>query len=359
MLNTRKNFLFKALALLGLLLLVSCNPSGELLHLQGRTMGTTYNIKFYTNKNLDDAEEVKGKVDELLVEVNKQMSTYIKESEISYFNQSDRLGWIKISPDFLSVAKFALELAKQTGGIFDPTIGPLVNLWGFGPGGKRKVPEAKDIEAALMRVGYDKITLNIETSEIKKRVPGVYLDLSSLAKGFGVDKVSEYLESQGAKSYMVEIGGEVRTKGKKEDQAYWKIAIEAPHPTAQGKSYQKILELKNMGLATSGSYRNFFMQDGKKYSHTIDVKTGRPVAHTVASVSVASKESCMEADALATALMAMGLEKAFAYAEEKGIAAYFVYRDDGQEGRVFATKETKAFEQLFSQPKKVSGVSSW
>lgn len=340
-----------ALALLGLLLLVSCNKSGELMHLKGRTMGTSYNVKFYSSEKLSDSSEVQAKIDDLLIKVNKEMSTYIKESEISYFNQTDRLGWLKISPDFFKVSDYALKLAQQSKGAFDPTIGPLVNLWGFGPGGKRKVPETKAIEAARKRVGYDKISLNPETLEIKKKVPGVYLDLSALAKGFGVDKVSDYLLENDSKNFMVEIGGEVRTMGGKLEGGLWRIAIEAPHPEISGKSYQRVLDLKSMSLATSGSYRNFFMEDGKKYSHTIDAKSGRPVAHTVASVSVAHKESCMKADALATALMAMGLEKGLAFAQEQGIAAYFVYRVDGQEERIFATKETETFREIFSEEK--------
>jgi thiamine biosynthesis lipoprotein len=336
-------FSLKALAMLGLLFITGCNKSGELVHLKGRTMGTQYNIKYFSSSGLDDPKEVQSLIDDVLLKVNKEMSTYLNESEISY-----RLGWLKISPDFFRVSKFALSLAGDTEGAFDPTIGPLVNLWGFGPGGSRKVPKEKDISEAKKRVGFDKIILNEKTNEIKKKVPGVYLDLSSLAKGFGVDKVAEFLMAKGSKVYMVEIGGEVRTLGKKADGSSWRIAIEAPHPVSQGESYQKVLELNSMALATSGSYRNFFMQDGKKYSHTIDVHSGRPVAHSVASVSVAHKDSCMKADALATALMAMGLEKGFAYAEKEGIAAYFVYRDVGQEGRVFATKETSVFRNLFS-----------
>jgi len=341
-------FSLKALAMLGLLLITGCNKSGELVHLKGRTMGTQYNIKYLSSSGLDDPKEVQSLIDDLLLKVNKEMSTYLKESEISYFNQTDRLGWLKISPDFLQVSKFALALARDTEGAFDPTIGPLVNLWGFGPGGSRKVPKEKEISEAKKRVGFDKIILNEKTNEIKKKVPGVYLDLSSLAKGFGVDKVAEFLMAKGSNVYMVEIGGEVRTLGKKADGSSWRIAIEAPHPVSQGESYQRVLELNSMALATSGSYRNFFMQDGKKYSHTIDVHSGRPVAHSVASVSVAHKDSCMKADALATALMAMGLEKGFAYAEKEGIAAYFVYRDVGQEGRVFATKETSVFRNFIS-----------
>lgn len=344
------NKILKALALLGLLLFCACNKQATLVHIEGRTMGTQYNVKFFTsNGELGDKEKAKEEIDEVLKKVNKEMSTYLKDSEISYFNQTDRLGWLKISKDFFNVTVYALKLAEETEGAFDPTIGPLVNLWGFGPGGERKVPEQVQIEEALKRVGYDKISLNSEKFEIKKKVPGVYLDLSALAKGFGVDKVADFIESKGIANYMVEIGGEVRTKGQKGDKSSWKIAIEAPHPTSQGESYQRILNLNSLSLATSGNYRNFFMENGKKYSHTINSKTGNPVAHSLASVSVADSGSCMKADALATALMAMGQTKGFEYAERNNIAAYFVYREDGQEDQKFVTRETTLFKQLFTQ----------
>lgn len=318
-----------------------------MIHLTGRTMGTQYNVKYYTSDKLDDKVKTQEQIDEVLKKVNKEMSTYLKDSEISYFNQTDRLGWLKISPDFFKVTTYALQLAHESEGAFDPTIGPLVNLWGFGPGGTKMVPKAEQIEEALKRVGYDKINLNQERSEIKKKVPGVYLDLSALAKGFGVDKVGDFLEENDIKDYMVEIGGEVRTKGKKEDNSLWKIAIEAPHPTSQGESYQRILSLNSLSLATSGNYRNFFMENGKKYSHTMNVKTGKPVAHSLASVSVADQSSCMKADAIATALMAMGQKKGFEYAQKNNIAAYFVYREDGQEDQKFVTRETEKFKKLF------------
>ncbi|MCR9205908.1 MAG: FAD:protein FMN transferase, partial [Halobacteriovoraceae bacterium] len=281
--NTLNNKFLKALAMLGLLLFCACNKKVSMIHLTGRTMGTQYNVKYYTSDKLDDKVKTQEQIDEVLKKVNQEMSTYLKDSEISYFNQTDRLGWLKISPDFFRVTTYALQLAHESEGAFDPTIGPLVNLWGFGPGGTKKVPKSEEIEEALKRVGYDKINLNKERTEIKKKVPGVYLDLSALAKGFGVDKVGDFLEDNEIKNYMVEIGGEVRTKGKKSDSSLWKIAIEAPHPTSQGESYQRILGLNSLSLATSGNYRNFFMENGKKYSHTINVGTGKPVAHSLAS----------------------------------------------------------------------------
>ncbi len=341
--HTKLIKLMKALTLVGPLLFFSCQSSEELVHLKGRTMGTHYNIKFYSSE-LD--ESLQSDIDALLKDVNQQMSTYLKTSEISYFNQFNRLGWLKISSQFFEVTKYALELAKKTDGKYDPTIGPLVNLWGFGPKGERKVPKAEQVKKALMIVGYDKVLMNEETHEIKKKVPGVYLDLSSLAKGHGVDAVSRYLEAKGVKSYMVEIGGEVRTLGLKADKSPWAIAIEAPNPKVNGGPYQKILKLNGTSLATSGNYRNFFESEHKRYSHTIDTKTGEPVVHTLASVSVVDK-SCMKADALATALMAMGPEAGFTYAAQNKIAAYFVYGEDSQSDRMFVTKETQEFSRLF------------
>ncbi len=308
-------------------------------------MGTHYNVKFYSSE-IDDS--VQSDIDALLKDINQQMSTYIKTSEISYFNQFNRLGWLKISSEFFDVTKFALDLAQKTDGKYDPTIGPLVNLWGFGPKGERKVPKPDQIKKALMIVGHDKVLINDETHEIKKKVPGVYLDLSSLAKGYGVDAVSRYLGGKGIKSYMVEIGGEVRTLGKKPDQQAWAIAIEAPNPKVNGGPYQKVLKLNNTSMATSGNYRNFFESEHKRYSHTIDTKTGEPVVHTLASVSVVD-ESCMKADALATALMAMGPDEGHTFATRHKIPAYFVYGEDGQSGRMFVTKETQEFSAIFKE----------
>lgn len=324
--------------------LSSCQDTEKSVHLKGATMGTHYNVKFYS-AHWD--ESLQTDVDSLLKGINQQMSTYIKTSEISYFNQFNRLGWLKISPEFFNVTKYALELAERTQGKYDPTIGPLVNLWGFGPKGERKVPKDEDVKKALLIVGHDKVLMNDKTFEIKKKVPGVYLDLSSLAKGHGVDAVAEFLTSKGIKSYMVEIGGEVRTSGEKPDHHKWSIAIEAPNPKIHGGPYQKVIKLNGTSMATSGNYRNFFESEHKRYSHTIDTLTGRPVIHRLASVSVIDA-SCMKADALATALMAMGPDKGFKFAKLNKIPAYFVYGKDSQSDRKFVTKETQEFSKLFT-----------
>jgi len=310
-------------------------------------MGTTYSIKYYSTKTEPNIKLVNKEVNRLLIEVNRQMSTYIPTSEISRFNREIKsLTAFPISDDFFLVLKKSLEISKKTKGQFDPTIGPLVNLWGFGPSGDRKVPTEAQIEKAKSIVGFEKLNLDDQNKRISKTVDELYLDLSASAKGFGVDKISDYLESLKINNYMVEIGGEVRTKGSK-GGIPWKVAIEAPHPTDQSKPFQKILELKNHAVATSGNYRNYFEKNGKKFGHTIDFRTGRPTEHTLASVSVVTKGSCTEADALATALMVMGPFQGMSFAEENGLMALFVYRPSGQTEKVFIEKSSSHFKKEF------------
>lgn len=339
------------LSLLTFVLLACQKEAPELVHITGKTMGTSYNVKYIKADSKVQRKAIAKEIELILKRVNQQMSTYQKDSEISYFNHHARLGHHKISEDFFSVTDYALTLAKKTKGKFDPTIGPLVNLWGFGPDGKRKVPKKEEIEEAKLRVGYQKLELNKKELSIKKLVPGIYLDLSASAKGFGVDKVADFLERMSIKNFLVEIGGEVRARGYKLDKRPWKIAIQSPHPSDKSRPYHRVLNLVDMTMATSGDYRNFFKENGKKYSHTIDFQTGRPVVHTMASVSVAVKGSCMKADSLATALMVLGPIEGPQFAEKEKIAAYFIYKLDGQEDSSFVTQSTKEFERLF--PKKI------
>ncbi len=322
----------------------SCSKSSKVLKIQGQTMGTTYHVKYTSDGIKLSKDEVKTQIDKLLIKVNQSMSTYIKTSEISEFNSTTNLEWKSASSEILKVTNRALEIGKLTGGSYDPTIGPLVNLWGFGPNGKRVVPSDAAITSAMEGVGLEKISLNLEENQWKKNHPKVYVDLSSLAKGYGVDVVANLLASLGSHNFMVEIGGEVKTKGSKFGKP-WRIAIESPSTESPGSTYQKVLDLGSQSLATSGNYRNFFKEGHKNYSHTINFKTGRPVAHTLASVSVATKESCMDADAWATALMSLGFEKGIKLAEELKIAAYFVYKLDSQKN--FVAKGTTEFNKLF------------
>ncbi len=309
-----------------LVLLVKRSPP-EVISLEGRTMGTTFNIKYVDNGHGILPAAILKDIEGVFEKINAQMSTYDKESELSRFNQSESLDWQKISPGLFRVIEHALSVAKKTEGAFDPTIGPLVNLWGFGPEGKREVPSRDLLIAAKKRVGHQKITLNKSSLEIKKSEKNLYLDLSASAKGFGVDTVSLYLRRQGIENHMIEVGGEVRVSGTKNGIA-WRIAIEAP--VKESSLGQKVLKLKNASLATSGSYRNFFISKGQKYSHAINYQSGAPIEHSLISVSVIGLKSCMEADSWATALMVMGPEKGQKMAKELGLAAFFIYMKGDQ-----------------------------
>ena len=319
----------------------------EMVILQGKTMGTTYTVKYLTKKGTPIANQISIDVEQLLKEVNRQMSTWQKDSEISTFNKLSANQEMVISDDFLFVLNQALDVAEKTQGIFDPTIGPLVNLWGFGPDGERKVPSEKDITEAKKKVGHDKIVVNSSDKTISKKVDGVYLDLSASAKGYGVDVLSTHLSKHGLVDHMVEIGGEVRTSGKKNGK-FWSIAIEVPAEDSF-KVAQKVLPLDGLAVATSGSYRNFFKKGKKRYSHAINFKTGEPIKHTLASVSVVMK-TCLEADSWATALMVMGVEDGVQLAEKLNIPAYFIYNPAGQNAESFVEKSTQAFNQLFGSP---------
>ncbi|MGH1468794.1 MAG: FAD:protein FMN transferase [Bdellovibrionales bacterium] len=324
-----------------LISLSSCFGGKEVFFVSGQTMGTTYSIKI-ASKQVDTLS-LKLKVEDTLREVNRQMSTYIPTSEISRVNSATKDELIEISPWFKKVLTYSLDLAEKTGGFYDPTLGPLINLWGFGPKGRREVPEKEKIKEALAVVGYKRLSVVKEQDKIlvKKELDGVYVDLSSSAKGFGVDMLSELLVKEGYLNHLVEIGGELRSSGTKFNSG-WKVAVEKP--SSGEKNLQMVVPLKDISIATSGDYRNFFNAGNKKYSHTLDVKTGEPVQHKLVSVSVLDKE-CMKADALATALMSLGPEKAKKYALDNNLAVYLVF--EGADAKL-QTFESPSFNRLKS-----------
>lgn len=336
----------KLLIVLSTLLLISCTQTLDIQVLSGSTMGTTYTVKYVNVEKSLKGKDLKILIDKRLVEINNAMSTYIPSSEISKFNKLKSLEWQSISQDFYTTLKYSQFVSLKTAGAFDATIGPLVNLWGFGPTGKRKVPSKESIKSAMKQVGYKNIVIDSNSNKIKKLIPAVYVDLSASAKGYGVDAIAALLVQNNLKNFMVEIGGEIVTKGKK-GKRDWKIAVEAPDPSDRKARYQKVLNVSNMAVATSGDYRNFFKEGGKKYSHTINFQTGMPVQHTLASVTVVDNASCMVADAWATALMALGPLKGFDLAEKLGLRAYFIYKLDGQNDSAFVDKETSRFKETF------------
>lgn len=304
-------------------------------------MGTTYSVKYRHGPDAPPLQVIQTEVDALLTGINQTMSTYDPESELSRVNRMRTTDWVPVSASLLAVLKTALEIGAQSEGAFDITVGPLVDLWGFGPGfHPDRIPLEADIAAARARGGPDKLTLG-ETA-IRKHRPDVFLDLSGIAKGYGVDRIGELLTAHGIEHYMVEIGGEVRVRGLNASDTPWRIAIEKPLPGE--RSIQGVLGLSDIALATSGDYRNFFEIAGRRYSHTIDPATGRPVDHHLVSVTVLADTS-MRADAWATAFMVLGPERGMTIAERIGLPVLFIIERDGQ----FEERVCCAFERYRRQ----------
>nr|WP_275124923.1 FAD:protein FMN transferase [Vibrio fluvialis] len=313
-------------ALASLLLLAGCEQPPQQVHLSGPTMGTSYNIKYLQQDGLPSSDELHKEIDRLLEEVNDQMSTYRKDSELSRFNQYQGIDPFEVSNQTATVVREAIRLNGLTEGALDVTVGPLVNLWGFGPEARPEVVPT-DAELAERKANTGIHHLSVEGNKLSKDLPHLYVDLSTIAKGWGVDVVANYIESQGIHNYMVEVGGEIRLKGLNRDGVPWRIAVEKP--TVDERSIQEIIEPGDMAIATSGDYRNYFERDGVRYSHIINPQTGRPIHNRVVSVTVLDK-SCMTADGLATGLMVLGDEKGIEIAEQNHIPVFMIVKtDDG------------------------------
>ncbi|MBY8161682.1 FAD:protein FMN transferase [Vibrio fluvialis] len=313
-------------ALASLLLLAGCEQPPQQVHLSGPTMGTSYNIKYLQQDGLPSSDDLHKEIDRLLEEVNDQMSTYRKDSELSRFNQYQGIDPFEVSNQTATVVREAIRLNGLTEGALDVTVGPLVNLWGFGPEARPEVVPT-DAELAERKANTGIHHLSVEGNKLSKDLPHLYVDLSTIAKGWGVDVVANYIESQGIHYYMVEVGGEIRLKGLNRDGVPWRIAVEKP--TVDERSIQEIIEPGDMAIATSGDYRNYFERDGVRYSHIINPQTGRPIHNRVVSVTVLDK-SCMTADGLATGLMVLGDEKGIEIAEQNHIPVFMIVKtDDG------------------------------
>jgi FAD:protein FMN transferase len=314
----------------GVLLLTGCGP--EQINLEGKTMGTSYSIKYVSDSSTPGAEKLQQEIDRELEAVNDQMSTYRPGSELSRFNQSRAVNTpFPVSAATAKVVREAIRINRLTDGALDVTVGPLVNLWGFGPEGRPDVvPDEAEIAKRQTWVGIDKLA--VENGALVKQLPELYVDLSSIAKGYGVDVVAEYLEIQNITNYMVDIGGEVRTRGNNGENKPWRIAIEKP-VVGSAQSVQEIIEPGRMAIATSGDYRNYFEQNGVHYSHTIDPNTGRPINHRLVSITVLDP-SCMTADGLSTGLNVLGPERGMALANLLSIPVFMIVKtDEGFEER--------------------------
>jgi FAD:protein FMN transferase len=329
---------------LTMLLVAACGRPEQVYSLAGYTMGTQWSVQLVVQPGSRELGSVRREIESVLETINSQMSTFREDSDISRFNRSAAGEAITLREEFSVVLRAALELAEQTRGAYDPTVGPLVNLWGFGPDERReRVPADDEVQAALKRVGWErlKVTSGEQAPELVQP-GGAYLDLSSIAKGYAVDRITELLESLGIGAYLVSIGGDMRAKGTRPDGRNWRIGIERPVAGEQGVHH--VIEPGDQSVATSGNYRNFFVDDGELYSHVLDPRTGLPVESSLVSVSVLH-DSAMLADGLATALMVLGTEAGYAFATKRSLAVLFLVRD----GDRLEERMTPAFTPFFAE----------
>lgn len=340
--NIFKTVNFFSCFIFTVILLSSCSSSDFFLYkLHGSTMGTTYHVKLVFAEAHSNAQvmEFKAKIQRSLDKIDELMSTYKPDSEISRFNRLKVGGGLTVSPETNEVITSAQKITSLSAGLFDVTVGPLIELWGFGSKtGKLIPPTQSQIDIIAQSIGSDHFELI--NGNLKKLKPS-QMDLSAIAKGYAVDQVAVMLDKLGAPNYLIEVGGEIRAKGLNQYGKVWVLGIE--QPDFLGRKAYTSLNLKNASMATSGDYRNFFEYEGKRYSHTINPKTFYPVQHQLSSVTVVS-DSCMISDALATALMIMGEEKGYEFAVQNKIMAFFIFRVS--EG--FRSKSTPSFAALLN-----------
>lgn len=299
---------------------------------RGVIFGTYYNISYKHKENLQ------GKIENTLLAVDKSLSPFNKKSVITAINNNTGTSADTL---FAQVFTLAQEISQKTGGAFDITVAPLVNAWGFGFKQGIKV-DSTTVDSLMQYIGYNKVSLT--NGKVEKQHPETMLDCSAIAKGFGCDCVAQLFESMGIENYMIEIGGEVVAKGKNDKAKPWSIGISKPTDDTSGNNngLQEILHISGKSLATSGNYRNYRYEDGRKLAHTIDPRSGYPVQHSLLSATVIA-DNCATADAYATAFMVLGLDKALEICNANGLDGYFIYSDN--EGNL-AVKETEGMKRL-------------
>lgn len=302
--------------------ITSCNKSDELIKLQGQIFGTYYSVVLH-GKDIDQ-KILKEEIDQFLRGQDYIFSTYKEDSELSKLNSYKDQKKVGLSGELYNVLKLSQKIFEETSGYFDVTVGPIVNAWGFGPDGVQNKPTEEEISKLSQFVGMDKIKL-FDNGDIKKLNPNIYIDLSAIAKGYAVDQLLIYLERKGFKGGLVEIGGEVRTFGTKPKGETFKVGIEKPEFNQSG-NLVNVVELKDMAMATSGSYRNFKKYQDTFFSHTIDPIQKKPANNNMISVTVLHN-NCTHADAYATAFMVMGAEKSLEFANNKGLGIYILVKN--------------------------------
>ncbi|WP_419712908.1 FAD:protein FMN transferase [Pseudomonas sp. NFX224] len=304
-------------------MLSGCGNDSAMANLGGPTMGSTWSIKYVRQAGAPAPAEVQDEVEKILAEVDQQMSTYRSDSDIERFNQLPANRCQKMPASILELIRVGEQLSEQSEGSYDLTVEPLLNLWGFGPQAREeKVPTAEALAEVRQRVGHGHLRIN---GDQLCKDAAVEVDFNSIAAGYAVDTIVAKLDALGIHNFLVEVTGELKASGKKLDGSSWRIALEEPRDDQQVA--ERIVAIDGYGLSTSGDYRNYFEQGGQRFSHTLDARSGAPVSHTLASVTVIHPSALM-ADGLSTLLLILGPERGWDYAEKHDIGAFFVIRAD-------------------------------
>ncbi|MEM8760820.1 MAG: FAD:protein FMN transferase [Pseudomonadota bacterium] len=335
---SRRTFMVMPLAL------AACYPISEVFRIEGSTMGTTYRVVATDGARKVAEPEVRAAIEGALAEVNRQMSNWDPSSEISQFNARAGTDPVAVSPALSEIMAAAESVNTASNGKFDTTMGPVIELWGFGAAGSRSRPSDAEIATARSLSGH-RNTLKVGGGALQKRQPEAQVYLAAIGKGYGADRVGRALEELGMTDYMVEIGGDLYVSGRNPDGVPWQIGIETP--AASMLDVLKVVSVTDLGLASSGDYRNYFEEEGQRFSHLIDPTTGRPVTHNTASVTVLA-ENAMLADAWATAFHVMGKDEGMAVAEERDLAVLFIEREQNGNDMPFSLTASSAFDALTS-----------
>lgn len=332
-----------------ILLLSACSQPAEPQTIRGNIFGTFFEVSIGAQHSDVDLAEIEEGVLVVLNEVDRQMSTYRDDSVLNQVNQAELDTAVNIEEELFFVLQRSEEIASMSGGAFDHTVGGLVNLWGFGPEGRiESRPSERVLQRRLEEVGYHFVILDTEAQTVT-RTSDVFIDLSAIAKGYGVDAVSDYLLTQGIDNHLINIGGDIYAKGMRTVEMRWRIGIEAPADDRQ--VIQHILPIQDIAMVSSGDYRNYFEHEGVRYSHTIDPTTGEPISHRLAAVTVLA-DNTTDADGWATAILVLGPERGLAFANQHDIAALLVYR----EGEGYESLMSQRYEQDFADEMRVPRV---
>ncbi|MEY4684692.1 MAG: hypothetical protein RLZ25_1151 [Pseudomonadota bacterium] len=306
------------------LALSGCEPTSEVREFSGQQQGTTYHIKVVIDPAKTSEKTILALIEAIFARVDLAVSNYRDDSELSRFNHQKSTAWVPVSAELAYLTSLAREVSDKTQGCFDLTIKPLFDLWGFSKAGPQKVPPEAEIRRVMKHIGMGRIEVDRSGSRMRKRDPEIQLDLSSIGQGYTVGEIAKALEQQGVVDYLVEIGGELKVRGRKPDGSHWRVAVEKPSPFSQEiQSLIDVREIQGTAIMTAGTYRHYFEQEGQVYSHIMDPRSGRPVTHNLLSVTILHEDPTL-ADLWDTALLCVGENQALKIAEQEGLKVLLI-----------------------------------